>query len=216
MESFPKIQIFLEVANTPDLSEKLLNGDIDMAICSSPNLRTDLYFEPLFKEEFVVILPENHPSVKKAVIEPMDLPGHRLLVTSATCPYQGRHEEVLLGTREHELDTMDIGSVTYLKYYVERGIGMAIVSEDCFRYGCIDVWNRNAPIQQPSQNDNRDPWQNVGLSIQVRESQSLSILEGKIISRKLIKDIISEPHLRDGVHCFLKIQIMADLKRYEV
>lgn len=127
LSRFPNIRISLEVANTPFLSDKLLDGDLDMAICSTPNLRTDLYFEQLFREEYVLLLPEKHPLAEKAVIAHTDLKGHRLLVTGATCPYQETHEDVLEETREHELDTMEIGSVTALKYYVEKGLGIALV-----------------------------------------------------------------------------------------
>lgn len=124
---FPKIRISVEMANTPTLSERLLSGEIDLALASAPELGTDLYFEPLFAEEFAVLLPENHPLAQQAVIEPGDFLGHRLLITSASCPYRRKLENVLQEGRILPLDTMEIGSMTALKYYVASGLGIALV-----------------------------------------------------------------------------------------
>jgi DNA-binding transcriptional LysR family regulator len=55
MSRYPNIRISVEFANTPMLSERILRGDFDFSLCSAPDLGTDLYFEPLFKEEFVAL-----------------------------------------------------------------------------------------------------------------------------------------------------------------
>ncbi|CAM2948634.1 LysR family transcriptional regulator [Paenibacillus sediminis] len=133
LSQFPKIRISVDIANTPTLSERLLKGEIDLALCSAPDLGSDLYFEPLFKEEFVVLMPENHPLAQKAVIAPDDIRGHRLLITSATCPYRRKLEIVLQESGNIPIDTMEIGSMTALKYYVERGLGIALVPEIVLR-----------------------------------------------------------------------------------
>ncbi|KRE34232.1 LysR family transcriptional regulator [Paenibacillus sp. Soil724D2] len=129
LSQFPKIRISVEFANTPTLSERLLNGDIDLALCSAPDLGSELYFEPLFKEKFAVLMQENHPLAQKAVIAPDDIRGHRLLITSATCPYRRKLEMVLHESGNNPIDTMEIGSMTALKYYVESGLGIALVPE---------------------------------------------------------------------------------------
>ncbi|MFC0216564.1 LysR family transcriptional regulator [Paenibacillus chartarius] len=127
MAEYPKIRISLEIANTPALSERTLRGELDFALCSAPDLGTELYFEPLFKEEFVALLPEHHPLALKAVLSPEDLRPYRLLITSATCPYRRRLEMVMQETGNVALDTMEIGSMTALKFYVESGLGIALI-----------------------------------------------------------------------------------------
>jgi len=124
---FPKIRVSVEFANTPVLSERLLKGEIDFALCSLPDLGSELYFEPLFKEVFVLLMPENHPLAEKSDITLDDIRSVRLLVTSATCPYRRKLEMVLQESGNIVLDTMEIGSMTALKYYVERGLGIAFV-----------------------------------------------------------------------------------------
>ncbi|MBE0339851.1 LysR family transcriptional regulator [Paenibacillus sp. 28ISP30-2] len=129
LSDYPNIQISIEFGNTPTLSEWILKGDIDLALCSAPDLGTELYFEPLCKENFVVLMPEHHPLAEKTSIGPEDLQGHRLLITSATCPYRRKLEMVMKEYGITTLDTMEIGSMTALKFYVESGLGIALVPQ---------------------------------------------------------------------------------------
>lgn len=127
MSMYPHIRITVEVSNTPTLSERILKGEIDFSLSTAPGIDSEFYFEPLFQEEFVVLIPENHPLAQKDEIEPEDLRGHRLLITSSTCPYRRKLEMVMQERGNVTLDTMEIGSMTALKYYVEKGIGIALV-----------------------------------------------------------------------------------------
>ncbi|MNS41792.1 HTH-type transcriptional regulator GltR [compost metagenome] len=127
LDQYPKIRVSVEFANTPVLSERLLHGEISMALCSAPDLGSDLYFEPLFQEEFVVLMPEDHPLALKEILSPGDFRGHRLLITSAVCPYRRKLEVVMRESGGVPLDTMEIGSMTALKYYVESGLGIAFI-----------------------------------------------------------------------------------------
>lgn len=124
---YPNIKISLVFGNTPYLSGQLVKGDIDLALCSAPDLGSGLVFEPLFREEFTVLLPEDHPLKDLEVIDPEDFAGHRLLVTSAVCPYRRKLEMVLQEAGGIRLETMEIGSMTALKSYVASGIGIALV-----------------------------------------------------------------------------------------
>jgi len=126
---YPNIRISVEILNTPVLSERVLKGELDFALSTAPGVGSDFYYEPLFEEEFVALLPQNHPLAEKDVIVPEDLQGYRLLITSATCPYRRKLEVVLQEKGNIALDTMEIGSMTALKYYVENGFGIALVPQ---------------------------------------------------------------------------------------
>ncbi|MFD2368841.1 LysR family transcriptional regulator [Brevibacillus sp. GCM10020057] len=125
----PKVRISVEIANTPVLSDRLLQGDLDLALCTAPDLGDALYFEPLFQEKFVVLLPESHQLAQKTSIAADEIRGHRLLITSATCPYRRKLEMMLQESGGIPLDTMEIGSMTALKHYVQSGLGIALVPE---------------------------------------------------------------------------------------
>lgn len=127
MAAYPNIGVSLEIANTPALRLRVLEGELDFALCSAPDGGDGLYFEPLYTEEFVMLLPEGHALAQFGVVSPEELRGHRLLVTSATCPYRRKLEMVLQETGGLPLTTMEIGSMTALKAYVEQGLGVALV-----------------------------------------------------------------------------------------
>lgn len=127
MDRYPNIQISMEILNTPAMSERILKGELDFALTTAPGMESDLFFEPVFEEEFVVLIPENHPLAEKMEIEPEDFQGHRLLITSAICPYRRKLEIVMQEKGNVQLHTMEIGSMTALKHYVENGLGIALV-----------------------------------------------------------------------------------------
>lgn len=100
-----------------------------MAICSSPNIGSELYFQPLFHEKFVALLPEDHQLTRHEAIRPEHLNGQRLLVTSGNCPYRKKLEMILRETGSIAVETMEIGSMTAMKPYVQHGFGIALVPE---------------------------------------------------------------------------------------
>lgn len=124
---FPKIRVSVDISSTAVLSERILKGEIDFALCSVPDLGSEIYFEPMFREEFVVLMPESHPLAHKTQITLDDIHKVRLLVTSTTCPYRRKLEMVLQESGNVGLDTMEIGSMTALVHYVQTGLGIAFV-----------------------------------------------------------------------------------------
>lgn len=127
MNDHPHIRISLEMLTTPILCERILKGDLDLALCTAPDMGTDLRYEPLFQEDFVVFMPNDSSLAGRDVIEPEDLQGHRLLITSLGCPYRRKLEMVMQERGIVTLDTMEIGSMTALKSYVESGFGIALL-----------------------------------------------------------------------------------------
>ncbi|WP_282942292.1 LysR family transcriptional regulator [Paenibacillus sp. RC67] len=127
MSRYPKIRISVDFATTPVLCERLLSGELDIALCSTPALGTELYFEPLFKETFVLLMPKDHPLADQEAIDAEELYKYRLLITAATCPYRKKLEMVLQEMGSLPIDTMEIGSMTALHHYVAKGLGIALV-----------------------------------------------------------------------------------------
>ncbi len=126
---FPKIKLSVDIGSSVNMSEQILKGELGFALCSAPDLTTGLYFEPLFQEKFVVLLPEDHVLASRSTLAPADFQGHRLLITSAACPYRRKLEMALKEAAVTPLDTMEIGGMTALQYYVAAGLGIALVPE---------------------------------------------------------------------------------------
>ena len=127
LQRHPNIQISVDIADAPTLAERVLEGDVDFALCSPPETDDELHFEALLKEPFAVLLPEGHPLAEKAAIDARDFRGHRLLVTPAGCPYRRKLEMTLRDAGNVPTDVMEIGSVAALKHYAASGLGIALV-----------------------------------------------------------------------------------------
>ncbi|MFC3748669.1 LysR family transcriptional regulator [Paenibacillus sp. GCM10012306] len=127
LNDYPKVEVEVEIASTQVLSEQLLRGELDWALCSAPELVTGLYFEPLFTERFLLLLPEGHPLAANQRITPEDLREHRILITATHCPYRKKLESVLQESGGAPLHTMVIGSMVALKDYVAAGLGIALI-----------------------------------------------------------------------------------------
>jgi DNA-binding transcriptional LysR family regulator len=129
LERHPNIRISVDVADTPTLVDRVLRGDADLALCTSPDAGEELYYEALFREPFAVLLPEHHPLVRKSAVDARDFREHRLLVTGAACPYRRKLEMTLQDAGNVPTDVMEIGSMPALKHYVACGLGIALVPE---------------------------------------------------------------------------------------
>ncbi|MCZ8518437.1 MULTISPECIES: LysR family transcriptional regulator [Paenibacillus] len=127
LAAYPKIGIAVDIGNTPLLGERLLRGELDLALCSRPVAGGGLYFEPLYSEELLFLLPEGHPLSALERIRFSDIRDHRILLTSRNCPYRHKIEMLLGEACGSPLNSMEISSMAAMKPYVESGLGIALM-----------------------------------------------------------------------------------------
>jgi LysR family transcriptional regulator, regulator of the ytmI operon len=126
---YPRIRVSVEIGSTASLSGQLLRGELDLVLGSAPSLDTGLYFEQLFTEKFILLVPDTHPLAAKSTVSVQNIRGHRMLITSKACPYRMKLEMLLQETGLLPVDTMEIGSMGALKYYVQQGMGIALIPQ---------------------------------------------------------------------------------------
>lgn len=126
MKNHPHIQISIQIGNTHTLKELILKSEIDFAISSVPETSLGLYFNPLFSEQLALLVPSIHPLAAKPEIYIQDLKGERFLVTGRECVFRKKLVTLLqkIGT---SYSTLEISSLTALKYYVQANHGIALV-----------------------------------------------------------------------------------------
>ena len=126
IDNYPNIKISIQVGNTCKLTEAIRKGEIDFAICSTPDTGVGLYFEPLFSEPLILLVPSAHALAEKEEVFLQDLNKQRFLITSRICPYRKKLETSLqeIGT---SYSTIEISSIGALKYYVKANYGIALV-----------------------------------------------------------------------------------------
>ena len=87
---YPGIEVYVDVAATPNLLPHLLRRGLDLGIVSSEPRDSALRFEPLFEDEMLVVVWRGHALQKKKFIEPRDLADETVLI------YPPRVESFLL------------------------------------------------------------------------------------------------------------------------
>jgi LysR family hydrogen peroxide-inducible transcriptional activator len=103
----PKMPLEVEENITSSLELQLKNGQIDAAIIALPFNIPGIEVLPLYKEEFVVAVPNNHPWVARKNIDPKELSNEKVLLLNSghcfslqvveSCPDLSKKGEVLQG-----------------------------------------------------------------------------------------------------------------------
>jgi LysR family transcriptional regulator, hca operon transcriptional activator len=109
MEWFPKvieifraqldeIQLTVQSRMSPDLTQALLAGEIDVALLRADPKHKDLSYEPLFTEPLVAILPARHRLASRSVLDPTELTGELMIsMSKRTGPTLRRKVDEYLG-----------------------------------------------------------------------------------------------------------------------
>jgi len=69
---YPNVEVNVSINSSSNLETQLINGEIDIAFFLKPNHSTELSFEPLYEEEFLLAVPPNHQIADIAA----EIPGH--------------------------------------------------------------------------------------------------------------------------------------------
>jgi DNA-binding transcriptional LysR family regulator len=86
----PGIELEIMDSSAEKLEERLIEGELEVAIhCPAANQKDErLHYMPLYREQFLVVLPAEHPLAAKNGIRPGDLNGLRYL-NRINCEFNG-------------------------------------------------------------------------------------------------------------------------------
>ncbi|MEQ1686144.1 MAG: LysR substrate-binding domain-containing protein [Burkholderiaceae bacterium] len=76
----PTVQVRVEELPAEQIGTKLHAGELDIGIAYRPNGPTDLWFEPLYNEEMVLVVSDQHPLAGRKRIRMVELHQQRLVL----------------------------------------------------------------------------------------------------------------------------------------
>ncbi len=129
----PEMPLVIEENYTASLRKQLKNGEIDVAIVALPFSENDIIVEPLYDENFVVLLPVGHELLQQPELSASDLEGQQFLFLGeghcfrdqviAVDPiisqaFEQRHKSVVAG---------ESASIETLKHMVVSGLGITVL-----------------------------------------------------------------------------------------
>ena len=68
IKKFPKIQLSIQIHSSKALMEMVRKDEVDLALCTAPEMSIGTMFQPLFQEEVGLLVPESHPLAEKEYV----------------------------------------------------------------------------------------------------------------------------------------------------
>lgn len=121
-KKYPKVQISIEVSNTQNLTRMVIDGELDLAICNTPELDRTTVFESLLTEEVSLLIPETHHLAQKDHIYLSDFKDEKLLLGATICNYRINLEKSLVEAGVSPYIALEVNSMAALKEYVKGGL----------------------------------------------------------------------------------------------
>ncbi|WP_058484915.1 LysR family transcriptional regulator [Defluviitalea phaphyphila] len=133
---YKNITLLLQVYNTKDIIEKLLNRKLDFAIVEGPFDKKKFNFKKFKEEELVLAVSSNHPFAKQKVVDIEDVIKGNLILRERGSGTRKILEDKLInmGYALKDIDNyMEIGSISAIKSLVEKNLGYTIISKETIK-----------------------------------------------------------------------------------
>jgi LysR family transcriptional regulator, hydrogen peroxide-inducible genes activator len=127
------IELEIVDASARQLEDRLVAGDLEVAIYCIPGKEADdrLHYMPLFREQFVVVLPRSHRLAAQNAVSPKELTGERYL-NRVSCEFNGYAGPIW---REHGLTGCDTVYRSerddWILAMVASGLGFGFMPASC-------------------------------------------------------------------------------------
>lgn len=155
----PKLQkvakempLYIEEGFTASLRRKIREGDLDAIIVSLPFTETDVVTQPLYEENFVVLMAKDHPLSVESAIHPEQLNQFNILLLGEGHCFRDQVIEAcpnLISSMDEnrgKIRTAAEGSsLETLKYMVASGLGITILPESAALAG--HSWSKNLLVR---------------------------------------------------------------------
>lgn len=127
-ESYPGIEINLEIASTSPLIRQLEGGELDL-VCGSLPLELSGGYEifRIFSEPLVFISPPRHPLMERSDPVPEDLAGYPFILFQKGSVTRGIIEDTLQSRGVEPEVSMAIDSQEAIKHLVASGLGLSVL-----------------------------------------------------------------------------------------
>jgi LysR family transcriptional regulator, hydrogen peroxide-inducible genes activator len=127
--SLPRLQLQLYEYRTAPMLEKLHAGELDVGILALPVDLDTLESRELYREAFLVALPERHPLAARESLRSADLKGERLLLLEEGHCLRDQALEVCSRAGVNESQDFRATSLETLRQMVATGAGVTLLPQ---------------------------------------------------------------------------------------
>jgi DNA-binding transcriptional LysR family regulator len=128
IQTHPRIQVSLAVANRDAVIKQVTENTADFAIMGQPPEGTDILAEPFMQNPLVVIATPTHPLVRAKKIQPRQLASETFLLREQGSGTRGVVERFFASHHLVLPAHMEMDTNEAIKQSVQAGIGIGIIS----------------------------------------------------------------------------------------
>jgi len=128
-KSLPRLELRLYEQQTAPLLEKLHGGELDLGILALPVELAGLESRELYREPFLVALPERHPLASHDTLRAADLEGETLLLLEEGHCLRDQALDVCRRSGVREAQDFRATSLETLRQMVATGAGVTLLPE---------------------------------------------------------------------------------------
>ena len=144
----PTVQVRVEELPAEQIGAKLHAGDLDIGIAYRPNGPTDLWFEPLYNEEMVLVVSDTHPLAGRKRIRMVELHQQRLVLMPDYFATRTLLDECFKASGAEPLVVAEMSTIAPMLGLVLRTRIGAIVAINAVPAGMTGL--RMIPIESPT------------------------------------------------------------------
>jgi len=127
-QTYPGIHMVIDDLPASLIEQKVAGGELDIGIAFAPTTRPDVLAEPLFSEELVLVVRDDHPYAQRRRIHASDLGAIPVVVQTARFSSRGIIDQNLGSFIKGNI-RLEMGSIRAMLHTVRLGDMAAIVFE---------------------------------------------------------------------------------------
>ena len=155
---YPQARIFLREGRTADLVERVLDGELDLALLALEADLGPLETRAVFEDPFLAALPEGHPMAGTDTVRLSELPADELLLLDEGHCLSRQVMDVCSLSNETTSGNFRASSLVTLVEMVANGIGITLLPEIAVRSEIV----RNAGVEMRPLAER--PYRTIGLA----------------------------------------------------
>lgn len=131
-QEYPDIDISLQVTNHQKLTQRMLNNLDDLYILSQPPEELDLVTEPFLENPLVVVARQDHPWATRRKINIQELNNQSFIMRESGSGTRSAVQELFHKYKVDVKVKLELGSNEAIKQTVAGGLGISVLSKNCF------------------------------------------------------------------------------------
>jgi len=144
---FPTVKVMVEELEADAIEARLRTGNLDIGIAYRPTGATDLWFEPLYHEEMVLVVATTHPLARRKRIRMVELHRRRVVLLPPLFATRVMLDECFAGSGAEPVVVAEMNTIAPMLGLVERTDIAAIVARNAVPPG---MGLHLIPIESPT------------------------------------------------------------------